>query len=112
MSGNTGKCGFNVIGYVSSNVGMGVAIRHYIHLLLDQGHRVAILDVELHYPQDTRNRTYDGLTVSHARDLPYSINLIMLNISDLPAFFLKPPEGLFRDDRINAGFIWWELTVL
>ena len=106
------KVGFNVVGYVSSNMGMSVAARHYIRLLLDRGHAVSILDLDPGPDQDRRDRTYAELTVAHARDLPHSINLIMVNISRLPDFFLRPPEGLFREDRVNAGLIWWELTVL
>ena len=104
--------GFNVVSYVSSNLGIGVAARHYIRLLLNHGHAVAVLDVEVGSDQHWSDRTYAGLAVAHARDLPHSINLIMLNIAALPGLFLNPPQGLFREDRINVGLIWWELTEL
>ncbi len=91
---------------------MGVTARHFIRLLLDQGHEVAVLDIDKPNAQDWRDRTYADITVASGRDLPYAISIIALDISSLPELFLKPPEGLFREDRMNVGLVWWELTVL
>src|SRR5258705_1422234 len=82
--GNPRKLGFNVISYVSSNLGMGVTARHYIHLLLDQGHEVSVLDMEKLSAQGWSDRTYADITVACARDLPHAINLFALDISVLP----------------------------
>ena len=104
------KLGFNVIGYISSNLGMAVTTRHYIRLLLECGHDIAVLDISPGYQRGSPDCTYEKLTVACAADLPYSINLVVLNIADLPQLFLDPIDGLFRNGRINVVLPWWELT--
>lgn len=113
MTGSTTPAfGFNIIGYVSSNLGMGVTARHFIRLLRERGYPVAVLDIDSGLGRGGHDRTYANLTVAHARELPYAVNLFLFSILALPEFFLKPADGLLREDRINVGLVWWELTVL
>lgn len=112
MTDSAPAFGLNIIGYVSSNFGLAVTARHFIRLLRERGYPVAILDIDGDLSRGGHDRTYADLTVAHARDLPYMVNLFLLDISDLPDLFLWPAEGLFREDRINVGLVWWELTVL
>lgn len=104
--------GFNVIGYVSGNLGMGITARQFIRLLLEKGYPIAALDLDPGLNQERRDTEFLEYVVKDAHALPYAVNLILINIVDLPEFFLKPPDGLFREDRLNVGLIWWELTVL
>ncbi len=104
--------GFNVIGYVSGNLGMGVTARHFIRLLLDRGCRVSVFDMNPGLEKLGHDGQYADITVKNFVDLPYSINLFLLNISNLDEILLAPPDGLFREDRFNVALAWWELTIL
>ncbi len=104
--------GFNVIGYASGNLGMGVCARQFIRLLIKNGYAVTILDLDPGLDREGHDKEFQKYTVTSAQELPHAINLILLNIAELPDFFLQPPEGLFRVGRLNVGLIWWELTVL
>src|ERR1700674_5250097 len=104
--------GFNVIAYISANVGVGVAARHIVRLLLDKGYPVAILDMDSGLQRGGHDHTFSHLTVQSPQDLPYSVNLIILFIPALPAFFLNPSALAWRSDRLTVGIVWWELPVL
>ena len=63
------KCrsmGFNVVGYISGNSGMGVAARSYIKLLLKAGHKVSCLDVSPGYERGSPDLSCDGLVVGNS----------------------------------------------
>jgi glycosyltransferase involved in cell wall biosynthesis len=104
--------GINVIGYVSSNVSLGITARHFIKLFLDKEIPVAIYDIDYKRSPNARVLEYESLSVKTAAELPYSINLFFLSMGQLPAFFLNPPPGIFSSERINAGLIWCEETII
>ncbi|MBD9355765.1 glycosyltransferase [Methylomonas albis] len=104
--------GINLIGYVSSNVSLGITARHFIKLFLNKGIPVSVFDIDYKRAPNARAGEYDALAVTSAADLPYSINLFFLSMGQLPDFFLNPPAGLFDSAKLNAGLIWCEETVL
>ena len=117
--------GFNVIGYVSSNSGLGVSARQITKLLLDKSCPIAILDIEPGQGRGRHDLSFDSYTVKTPEDLPYALNLAVLAAPSLPSFFLHPPTILgsddvlqpgsnywLADDRLNVAFVWWELAVL
>jgi len=106
------KLSFNVIGYVSSNLGVGAAARNYIRVLCDRGHDVAVLDIDPGFNRKGADLTYAPLTVADPRQLPHSVNLVVLDVNALPQLVLGNTDGLFRSGRLNAVLPWWELTVL
>jgi len=107
-----GNFGINVIGYVSSNVSLGITARHFIKLFLNRQIPVSIYDIDFNRAPNAREHEYQNLTVKNPGDLPYSINLFFLSMGQLPKLFLYPPEGLFAANRLNVGLIWCEETVL
>ncbi len=104
--------GINVIGYVSSNVSLGITARHFIKLFLNRKIPVAVFDIDYKRAPNAREHEYQALTVEHPKDLPYSVNMFFLSMGQLPGLFLHPPEGLFSANRLNVGLIWCEETVL
>ena len=117
--------GFNVIGYVSSNTGLGVSARQITKLLLDKSCPIAILDMDPGQGRGRHDLSFDSYTVKTPEDVPYAINLAVLAVPSLPSFFLHPPAILgsddvlqpgsnywLADDRLNVAFVWWELAVL
>jgi glycosyltransferase involved in cell wall biosynthesis len=117
--------GYNVIGYVSSNSGLGVSVRNIIKLLLDRECPISVLDVEPGFGRGLHDLSFESHTVKSPEELPHPVNLAVLAIPSLPAFFLEPPSVLggvpslrvgadywLAPDRINVALVWWELTVL
>lgn len=117
--------GFNVIGYLSGNLGQGVSARHLTALLIDKGYPVAILDIDPGAGRGRHDLGLDTYAVKSPADLPYGINLAVLAVPSLPAFLLDPPKVLggneslqpgfkywLADDRLNVAVVWWELAVL
>lgn len=117
--------GFNVIGYLSGNLGLGVSARHLTKLLVDKGHPIAVLDLDPGVGRGRHDTSFERYTVPLSEELPHPINLAMIAIPTLPAFLLDPPRIIgspsslrpgshywFANDRLNAAVVWWELSVL
>jgi len=103
--------GFNVIGHVSANVGLGVVARNVIRLVLEKGHEVATMDIDPGRGRAGHDATYSHLAVASAADLPYGVSLVVLSITALPDILTNKRVPL-RGDVVNAGFFWWELPVI
>ena len=117
--------GFNVIGYVSSNSGLGVSVRNIARLLLDKNCPLSILDLEPGFGRGGHDLSFQSYTVTSPDKLRHPINFAVLAVPSLPAFFLEPPTVFGREqptrtgadywlapDRINVALVWWELAVL
>lgn len=104
--------GINVIGYVTSNVSIGITARHFIRLFLDKRIPVAIYDIDYGRAAHAKVEEFSSLTVSHACELPYSINLFFVAMWQIPEILLWPPKGMFDHERINAALLWYEPTYL
>jgi glycosyltransferase involved in cell wall biosynthesis len=103
--------GFNVIGHISANVGVGVVAREAIRLMLQKGYPVSTFDIDPRRGRSGHETAYSHLAVSLFDDLPYGISLIILSITSLPDIILEGRVKL-RDDVVNAGYFWWELPVI
>jgi len=103
--------GFNVIGHISANVGVGVVARDTIRLILQKGYPVSTFDIDPGHGRSGREAAYASLAATSIDELPYGISLLVLSITALPDIIL---EGRFtlRDDVVNAGYFWWELPVI
>ena len=125
MSPESVAFGFNVIGYVSSNSGLGVSARHIAKLLLDKGYPIAILDLDPSGGRGRQDLSFDAYSVKSPAELPFGVNLAVLAIPSLPSFFLDAPAVLgsnealrpgleywLAGDRLNVAVAWWELAVL
>jgi glycosyltransferase involved in cell wall biosynthesis len=103
--------GFNVIGPISANAGLGVTARNVVRVLLQRGYPVALLDIDPGLGRGGHDLTYQSLMVKSQDELPYGVNLSVLSITALPDFVIDRPT-LMRDDTLHAGFYVWELPVL
>lgn len=103
--------GFNVIGHVSGNAGLGVVARSAVRLILAKGYPLATFDIDPGHGRGQHDLTYGNLAVRSIDELPYGISLVILPMTALPDILLNGRIRL-RDDVINAGFFWWELPVL
>src|SRR5438552_11448509 len=103
--------GFNVIGHISANVGVGIVARDAIRLMLQKGYPVVTFDIDPGRGRSGHETAYAHLAAPSIDDLPYSISLIILSITSLPDSILDGRIKL-RDDVVNAGYFWWELPVI
>jgi len=103
--------GFNVIGHVSANVGVGVVARDTIGLILRRGYPVATLDVDPGRGRGGQDGTYDDLSVDSIDELKYGITLVILSITALPDILLDGVLVL-GEKFVNVGYFWWELPAL
>ncbi|HLX28128.1 MAG TPA: glycosyltransferase family 4 protein [Casimicrobiaceae bacterium] len=103
--------GFNVIGYASSNIGLGESARNVIRLILGRGFPVAVLDCDAGYGRSGHETCFREWTVDSADRLPYGITIAVLSLTSLPQSIVNGPVRL-RSDVVTAGFLWWELPFI
>src|SRR5438067_9966903 len=103
--------GFNVIGHISANVGVGIVARDAIRLMLQKGYPVATFDIDPGRGRSGHETAYSHLASPSIDELPYGVTLIVLSITSLPDIILEGRVKL-RDGVVNVGYFWWELPVI
>lgn len=111
MLPNSRPFGFNLIGYASANVGLGVTLRNLAKTILDRGYPLAVLDVDLGQGRTGHDLSLAPYFVTTAKDLPYGINISTLSVTSLPNLIFDHPQ-LFTKETLNVGYFWWELSTL
>lgn len=107
-----GARGVNLIGYASRNIGIGVAFRHIANALVARGIPISIFDLPRHHGHQGEDNSLGAHFVSRIQDLPYEINVFLLNIMALPEFLLELDADAVRwNERLNVAVIFWELPV-
>lgn len=107
--------GYNVIGHLGSNLGLGVAARNVARLIAARGLPLAVLDVPIGDKRliDAAERgEFDAHRVADFEALPYSINLFVVGFDRLRRMWDENPEQFRRDDVLNAAMSFWELPTL
>jgi len=106
-----GQPGFNVIGCISGNLGIGVTARNIVHLLRERDCSVATFDIDPGSNRGKYDLSFAQYEVKALDELPYAINLIVLP-PDFLSEFLNKPSLILGRCRLNVGFSPWELAVL
>jgi len=104
--------GFNVIGNVSANTGLGVHARNIVTLLVEKQYPLRVLDIDPTGNRQGHDQRFAEITVDAPKELPYSINLFVLQPSAVFAFLAANPEFANASDRTHAAVAMWELTVV
>lgn len=104
--------GFNLIGQVSSNTGLGVAGRAIADLILHHGAALAIHDLAAGLNRDGADLRHREYFVAAVQDLPYDINLVVLGDGGLQATMRREGEAWRRNGYFTAGMGFWELASL
>ncbi|MCJ7531979.1 MAG: glycosyltransferase, partial [Anaerolineales bacterium] len=104
--------GFNVIGYVSGNLGIGVTARNVLRLLIDKGYPVTILDLDPGLGRGQYDLTYNQYAVNSLEQLSNPVNLFVLPPADLVALLRNNPALWQRPGYLNTAWSMWELPVL
>lgn len=102
--------GFNVISYVSGNLGIGVTARNVVRVLLERGCPVSILDLDPGQGRKGFDTTFEEYYVNSIHDMPYGINLLVLPPAGIKD--LLPSVLAYKPNCLNVGFCMWELPIL
>lgn len=105
-----GAFGINVVGFISGNLGLGVAARNTVRMLTGLGVPVALTDVDPGGGRMGHDATYRALTAERS-GTPYLIDLFHMNPSSV-ADLLRADPSLARGDHVAACVPFWELPVL
>lgn len=106
------RFGFNVIGYVSGNLGIGVTARNVVQMLLDRGFPVSILDLDPGLGRKGQDNRFAEYMVESAEAMPYTVNLLILPPAELSSLLAANPAFFRTKSRLNVGFSMWELSIL
>lgn len=104
--------GFNVIGNITANTGLGVHSRHLLTLILERGHPVKVFDIDPSGNRGRHDTRFADIAVNDPGELPYSISLFVLQPSAVFAFLAAHPTFAFEPGRLHAAVAMWELTVV
>ena len=103
--------GVNVVGFVTGNLGLGVATRNTISLLKSEGVRVAATDLDPGLDRAGHDDAHKVLHGSVPYRTPFLVTLYHLNPTELSSHLQVNP-GLSRHDRVAAIVPFWELETL
>ena len=104
--------GFNVVGHVSANLGLGVVARQVIELLEARGLPVAAYDVDAGWGRSGKEDRYRRLCVASLDELPFSINVCVVALATFQRFLATCPPSFFGGGTLNVALCFWELPVL
>lgn len=104
--------GFNVIGNISANTGLGVHSRHLLTLMRERSHCVKVFDIDPSGNRGMHDTQFADITVNDPDELPYPINLFVLQPSAVFAFLAAHPKFAVEPGRLHAAVAMWELTVV
>ncbi len=102
--------GFNVISYVSGNLGIGVTARNVVRVLLERNCPVSILDLDPGEGRKGADSSFEEYYVNSIQEMPYGINLIILPPAAIGE--LLPTVLNYKPNCLNIGFCMWELPIL
>lgn len=103
--------GFNVLGYVSANIGLGVTARNIILSLIKRNFPVCVFDIDVGLSRSKQDRSFESISVQSLAELPHAINLFILDIQGLWRFLSDCPESIDQR-RFNAALVLWELPII
>lgn len=101
--------GVNVIGFVSSKLGLGSAARLSVSSLVRCGVPVAVVDIDPGEKRARADLTWQHLNInaSEMERLPFPVNLVHINPVEAAPVRLRYPSWFA--DRFNAIVPFWEL---
>ncbi|HEX2960123.1 MAG TPA: glycosyltransferase family 4 protein [Chitinispirillaceae bacterium] len=104
--------GFNVIGFISGNLGQGTAARSTIKILLGKDLPVSVIDVDAGFGRSGFDNSFNYLNQSADRQAPYAVNLIQLNPPEISQLLKQKLPCLTDPTKLNIIVPFWELPRL
>jgi hypothetical protein len=106
--------GMNVVGHVSSNLGLGVLARNVVSVILSRGCPIRVLDVDPGMGRRGHDQKFHAYTVGSLDELGYPVTLLVLPPDSIVQFFRDPKNQgvLSKRDGLNAAVMNWEQMVV
>lgn len=104
--------GINLVGHITSNLGLGVAARNTAALIDAMGTPFVAVDVATTLKFANRVSTHDGRLWTRREPAPNGVNLFHLNPPELRTQVRFRQPWLRVDGRVNAIVPFWELSKL
>src|ERR1700731_3306578 len=95
--------GFNLIGYASGNLGLGVAARSLSDLIIEKGFAISIHDLDPGLGRAGHEQRFEKFSVAAIEDLPFAVNLFVLSPQALTLLLEKYDNVSCRGDYINVA---------
>lgn len=102
---------FNVIGFVSGNLGLGVFARNVVHFLNQLGHEVRVIDIDPGIGRSGYNLTFSRQFVNTADILYEGINLFVMAPPELQHCLLQFAKQIIAGKSLNVALPMWELSI-
>lgn len=114
MKSQAESIGFNLVGYVSGNLGLGVVTRHIAALILRKGFPLAVLDLDAGHGRGDYDQSFCEYVVSSPEVVPHGINLFVLPPHTVFALAKNPSRRslLVKPGRLKSALVMWEHTRL
>jgi len=109
MPETTRPMGFNVVGHLSSESGLGVASRSTVARMVAAGYPVAIVDVPAGSGDVGRDSSYAERRLGPHAPLPYAVTVFHLNPIELRVLLNRRPAWFAGGDTLNVCVPFWEL---
>jgi GT2 family glycosyltransferase/glycosyltransferase involved in cell wall biosynthesis len=97
--------GVNVLGYLTSELGVGEGARANVRSMRSVGIDVALVNIDNHSPSRKCDSSFSGFCDT----APYDINLIHVNADMFSKLYIEKGANCFKD-KYNIGFWNWELS--
>jgi glycosyltransferase involved in cell wall biosynthesis len=104
--------GIDVIGFISTNCGLGAAARNTIRLLTADGCEVAAVDILLSDNRSRRDRTFDHLLAPEGVPLSHDIRLFHVNPPVIGRILEDTSPRFGSSSALKVAVPFWELPVL
>lgn len=104
--------GYNVIGFISGNLGQGTAARSTIKILLEKNLPVSVIDIDAGFGRSGFDSSFNHLIQSADRQAPYAVNLIQLNPPEISQLLKQGLPCLTDPAKLNIIVPFWELPRL
>lgn len=106
------QAGINLIGHISTNLGLGVAARNTAKLLAERGARFAVIDIPTASMPSGAQIEWAAHASSRSHPAPFTLNLFHMNPPEIAAELRLCPRWFRRDAVLNVVVPFWELSSL
>src|SRR4051794_24765469 len=104
--------GFNVIGFASGNLGLGVIARNVIRLVQARGFSLAVVDLDPGGGRAGIEAIGNDVRIVEGPELPYAINMFIVPPLNLSWLRERLATSVTDESRLNSILSFWELPLL
>jgi glycosyltransferase involved in cell wall biosynthesis len=104
--------GFNIIGFATANLGLGVALRNTVALLEQAGFSFCVLDIDPGGNRTGHDHATQKYNIQAGQVLPYNVNIFFMNPPAVESLLINLPDLIETKGKFNVNISFWELPNL